>query len=583
MAGEQQVPMYIPNDDYDSGLFGFKGWVDRTAGFTHIPNSYPVKPNPAYPWDKNLIDMDKLDAAYNAYTADQNAEKQALQEQYNATMAANKQKGQVYNPVTQQTEAAIPTAKGYSSAYYKGEFDKLAAELARKEAAIEARNKGLGQWFPGIRAAYSGETESLRGQVDEAKKLYEASLANERAAMEQRAQRQEAGRINQGMRDNSINQIVRPDQIDKNVAMANYKTATVTPTESSAANNVGSMFGVPNTQNATTTTTSLPSTSTAIVTTQSATQPTTTKTAGQGTTAKPTTSSTGTTGSSQSGTSGQTTTTGSVYQGGLPPQTQQVQQPVTNQPVYQGQYAPPGYVPPQVREGYDIVGSAKDPILPGQPISRAVARAMYRRQAETNQAYNQMMSSARTAQVADSMNNPDTYRLAQELATQGLPADQAMYMAMAQVNAANQNWLGLGATIPVAQKGLSDLNNYNMGTAMMFGVPFEQTVVRGPYNFNNPNVYSIDPNGTVTTSAGTFKLTPEQQVAFAVNNPQFVNEELFKRILGNGSYGNTYTRNPGGSPQAVSAAANAAQNAQAKADKQNGTAVTNQQQSATNW
>lgn len=583
MAGEQQVPMYIPNDDYDSGLFGFKGWVDRTAGFTHIPNSYPVKPNPAYPWDKNLIDMHKLEAAYNAYTADQNAEKQALQERYNATMAANKQKGQVYNPVTQQTEAAIPTAKGYSSAYYNSEFDKLAAELARKEAAIEARNKGLGQWFPGIRAAYSGETESLRGQVDEAKKLYEASLANERAAMEQRAQRQEAGRINRGMRDNNINQIVRPDQIDKNVAMANYKTATVTPAVSGTEDNVGSMFGVPNTQNATTTTTSSPSTSTAIVTTQSATQPTTTKTAGQGTTAKPTTSYTGTTGSSQSGTSGQTTTTGSVYQGGLPPQTQQVQQPVTNQPVYQGQYAPPGYVPPQVREGYDVVGSAKDPILPGQPISRAVARAMYRGQAETNQAYNQMMSSARTAQVADSMNNPDTYRLAQELATQGLPADQAMYMAMAQVNAANQNWLGLGATIPVAQKGLSDLNNYNMGTAMMFGVPFEQTVVRGPYNFNNPNVYSIDPNGTVTTSAGTFKLTPEQQVALAVNNPQYVNEELFKRILGNGSYGNTYTRNPGGSPQAVSAAANAAQNAQAKADKQNGTAVTNQQQSATNW
>lgn len=583
MAGEQQVPMYIPNDDYDSGLFGFKGWLYRTAGVTRIPNSYPVKPNPAYPWDKNLIDMHKLEAAYNAYTADQNAEKQALQDQYDAAMVANKQKAQVYNPVTQQTEEVMPTAKGYSSSYYKGEYDKLNEKLEREQAAMTARNNALGQWFPGTRAWLSSKVTPLNEQVNQAERMYKASLANEQAVMAKRAQHQEAGRVNRLLRDSGINQIVRPDQVDKDVAMANYKTSTVTPIESSAANNVGSMFGVPNTQNATTTTTSSPSTSTAIVTTQSATQPTTTKTAGQGTTAKPTTSSTGTTGSSQSGTSGQTTTTGSVYQGGLPPQTQQVQQPVTNQPVYQGQYAPPGYVPPQVREGYDIVGSAKDPILPGQPISRAVARAMYRRQAETNQAYNQMMSSARTAQVTDSMNNPDTYRLAQELATQGLPADQAMYMAMAQVNAANQNWLGLGATIPAAQKGLSDLNNYNMGTAMMFGVPFEQTVVRGPYNFNNPNVYSIDPNGTVTTSAGTFKLTPEQMAALAVNNPQFVNEELFKRIFGNGSYGNTYTRNPGGSPQAVSAAANAAQNAQAKADKQNGTAVTNQQQSATNW
>lgn len=519
--------------------------------------------------------------------------------------------GVKYNSYSEEIEEPTtdPTI-GYSPEYFASERDRVKALLAQKKAAHEAKYDARGSLFSGLRSELVPEVRALQQQYNELDLSYEmARQRSEQQAMTM-ARAKAARDVNNKLAAAGINERVSyrdvPDTqavqyLNKNSVQVPQQSATnVATTIANAANSTaGGMFGVPNTQ--TTAPAPAPAPAPAVKPTPPAATTAATTAATMATTAatlKPAATTatqrtrTATPTATQTTRATPTATTGGgVYQGGLPPKQQvqpvvqqpMVQQPVPQQPVQQHVV---GYVPPPVRDGYDMVGSAKDTILPGQPISRAVAREMYRNQAETNQLYNQMMSSARTAQVADAMNSPDTYRLAQELATQGLPADQAMYMAMAQVNAANQNWLGLGATIPAAQKGLSELNDYNMGTAMMFGVPFEQTVVRGPYNFNNPHVYSIDPNGTVTTSAGTFSnLTPEQMMALSVNNPTAVNQRLFELSMGI-PYGNTYgtgTRNPGGTPQAVSAAANAAQNAQARADKQNGTAVTNQQQKATGW
>lgn len=588
MAGEQVSPYvaglmgnspYIKNEDYDNSITGKLHRMNPFAETRWEDKQY--KPNPYYPHNVNPLPQSTFKAGVTdaavlaaqkaeqaaraqALAAQKAQERQALQDRYNAAMSANAQKAQVYNPVTQRTEAVMPTGKGYSSAYYKGEYDKLSAELARKKAAVEARNAALGQWFPGTRAAFSDEVMPLSNQVDQAKQMYEASLANEKAAMEQRAQRQEAGRVNQGLRDNGIDQIVRPDQIDKDVAMANYKTTQVTPSVvgavSNAVNAVGSIFGVPNTQ-ATTTTPAVKSTPTATTTATSATtnKPATTTATQRTRTATPT--ATQTTRATPTATTG-----GGVYQGGLPPKQQVqpvVQQPMVQQPVQQQVV---GYVPPPVRDGYDMVGSAKQAFVPGTPISENVARAMYKMQNETNTARNQMMSSARTSQVMDAMNNPDTYRVAEMFARQGMPMDQAMHLAMTQTTAANGDWLGVGATTPAGQKALSDMNDRNMQFSFMFGTPWEAREVSGPVYMGNPYFRAMNPNGTIVTTDGTKTGLNNSQMMFAAagaNNPLAANQAVvnadmqsqvnFSNMINKGSYGNSGNGGKGsGSSKAVS-------------------------------
>ena len=585
MAGEQISPYvaglmgnspYIKNEDYDNSITGKLHRMNPFAETRWEDKQY--KPNPYYPHNVNplppstfkvgvtdatVLAAQKAEQAARtqALAAQKAQERQALQDRYNAAMSANAQKAQVYNPVTQRTESVMPTGKGYSSAYYKGEYDKLSAELARKKAAVEARNAALGQWFPGTRATFSDEVMPLSNQVDQAKRMYEASLANEQAAMVQRAQRQEASRINQGLRDNGIDQIVRPDQIDKDVAMANYKTTQITPSVagevSNAVNAVGSIFGVPNTQ-AIATTPAVKSTPTATTTATSATtnKPAATTTTQSTRTATP--MATQTTRSTPTATTGggvyqgglppiqpqpTATTGGGVYQGGLPPKQPMAPQPVPQQVV--------GYVPPPVRDGYDMVGSAKQAFVPGTPISENVARAMYKLQNETNTARNQMMSSARTGQVMDAMNNPDTYRVAEMFARQGMPMDQAMHLAMTQTTAANGDWLGVGATIPAGQKALSDMNDRNMQFAAMFGTPWDAREVNGSVYMGNPYFRAMNPNGTIVTTDGTKSGLNGDQIMYAMagaNNPLAVNQVLananlqsqvsFTNMINKNSYGN---------------------------------------------
>ena len=324
-------------------------------------------------------------------------------------------------------------------------------------------------------------------------------------------------------------------------------------TVSNAVNTVGRVLGGIN-LTAPATTSPSPSPSATNTATQSATKPTAT-TSTQGTrTATPTTTQTArvapTTGGGvyQGGLPPRqpqptATTGGGVYQGGLPPKQPMAPQPVPQQVV--------GYVPPPVRDGYDMVGSAKQAFVPGTPISENVARAMYKLQNETNTARNQMMSSARTGQVMDAMNNPDTYRVAEMFARQGMPMDQAMHLAMTQTTAANGDWLGVGATIPAGQKALSDMNDRNMQFAAMFGTPWDAREVNGSVYMGNPYFRAMNPNGTIVTTDGTKSGLNGDQIMYAMagaNNPLAVNQVLananlqsqvsFTNMINKNSYGN---------------------------------------------
>lgn len=160
-----------------------------------------------------------------------------------------------------------------------------------------------------------------------------------------------------------------------------------------------------------------------------------------------------------------------------------------------------GYTPPQEQQGRFITEASKQAFVPGAPIDLALTTMLLNDNATRQQAYAASMGGARNRQLIEAQNDPYTYELAKLFMADGMPADKALHSAMTQYLAQRGNYLGLGASLPAAQKALDETNNRDAALALLFGLPYQGYQTGGAYNIRPTGVYSYSLNDDGTASA----------------------------------------------------------------------------------
>lgn len=171
--------------------------------------------------------------------------------------------------------------------------------------------------------------------------------------------------------------------------------------------------------------------------------------------------------------------------------------------------------------GYGVAHGAGQRVYHGMPISLAMARLINQENAADQQAYQASMAGARNTQLIQAQNNPETYRIAQEYIASGVPAHQAVSLAMTQVTAGNGDYLGLGATLPVAQQAIDQLSGNNLQLGTLFGISSPSISSGGAFNIQSSNPVRgmrVSPDGTASldTSLGQIDGVNGNQVGTAV-------------------------------------------------------------------
>lgn len=159
-----------------------------------------------------------------------------------------------------------------------------------------------------------------------------------------------------------------------------------------------------------------------------------------------------------------------------------------------------GYTPPQEQQGRFITEASKQAFVPGAPIDLALTNLLLNDNARRQQAYAASMAGARNHQLIEAQNDPYTYELAKMFMADGMPADKALHSAMTQYLAQRGNYLGLGASLPAAQKALDETNNRDAALALLFGLPYRGYQTGGAYNIRPTGVYSYSLNDDGTAS-----------------------------------------------------------------------------------
>lgn len=160
-----------------------------------------------------------------------------------------------------------------------------------------------------------------------------------------------------------------------------------------------------------------------------------------------------------------------------------------------------GYTPPQEQQGRFITEASKQAFVPGAPIDLALTTMLLNDNATRQQTYAASMGGARNRQLIEAQNDPYTYELAKLFMADGMPADKALHSAMTQYLAQRGNYLGLGASLPAAQKALDETNNRDAALALLFGLPYQGYQTGGAYNIRPTGVYSYSLNDDGTASA----------------------------------------------------------------------------------
>lgn len=222
-----------------------------------------------------------------------------------------------------------------------------------------------------------------------------------------------------------------------------------------------------------------------------------------------------------------------------------------------------GYIPPVEQDGRFITDASKQAFLPGAPINMALARVLMNENARDQQAYAASMGGARQHQLIASQNDPQTYAIAQQFMANGMPADRALHSAMTQRLAQQGNYLGLGASLPAAQRALDETNNSDAALAMMFGVPYTGQATGGSYNISPTGIRSFTVNNDGTASVSTHNgvvegmsgPTASTALAFANRNPA---SQWMLNTLAGGSPGQRYSAASNGTPAQISSKADQA-------------------------
>lgn len=222
-----------------------------------------------------------------------------------------------------------------------------------------------------------------------------------------------------------------------------------------------------------------------------------------------------------------------------------------------------GYIPPAEQDGRFITEASKQAFLPGAPINMALARVLMNENAKDQQAYAASMGGARNHQLIASQNDPQTYAIAQYFMAKGMPADKALHSAMTQRLAQQGNYLGLGASLPAAQRALDETNNSDAALAMMFGVPYTGQATGGAYNISPTGIrsFTVNDDGTASVSThngvveGVSGPTASTGLAFANRNP--ASQWMLNTLMG-GSPGYRYSAITNGTPAQISSKADQA-------------------------
>lgn len=216
-----------------------------------------------------------------------------------------------------------------------------------------------------------------------------------------------------------------------------------------------------------------------------------------------------------------------------------------------------GYIPPEEQPGRFITDASKQAFLPGAPINMALARVLMNENAKDQQAYAASMGGARNHQLIASQNDPRTYAIAQQFMAKGMPADKALHSAMTQRLAQQGDYLGLGASLPAAQRALDETNNGDAALAMMFGVPYVGQSTGGAYNISPTGIrsFTVNDDGTASVSThnglveGLSGPTASTGLAFANRSP--ASQWMLNALVG-GNTGHRYSATSNGTPAQIS-------------------------------
>lgn len=173
------------------------------------------------------------------------------------------------------------------------------------------------------------------------------------------------------------------------------------------------------------------------------------------------------------------------------------------------------------KRGYGVAHGADQAVYHGMPVNLAMARLINQENAADQQAYQASMAGARNTQLIQAQNNPETYRIAKEYIASGVPAHQAVSLAMTQVTAGNGDYLGLGATLPVAQQAVDQLSGNNLQLGTLFGISSPSISSGGTFNIQSSAPVrgmrvSADGTASLDTSLGQIDGVNGNQVGTAV-------------------------------------------------------------------
>lgn len=162
------------------------------------------------------------------------------------------------------------------------------------------------------------------------------------------------------------------------------------------------------------------------------------------------------------------------------------------------------------RKGYGVAHGAGEPVYHGMPVDLALARLIHQENAADQQAYQASMAGNRNTQLIQAQNDPETYQVAQEYIKAGLPAPQALHLAVTNHAASNGNYLGLGASLPASQKAIDDFSGTRTQLGALFGISAPEVSSGGAFNIKSGNPvrgFTVNADGTadVNTSNGTVK------------------------------------------------------------------------------
>lgn len=417
--------------------------------------------------------------------------KQAVRDWWNTPMfSAGGDQWGVPNGVSPQLTSVttLPydrTVDGYSTGFYQDAFNAAQAELATKQAALEKAYTLQGKFWPSYQARNASELADYRARVAEQKRLLGEAKTRDAISAAEGAKRAAARDANAGYRVAGLDTRVNATDIPDSVAAGYYPSKS--PVASTATTPPPPAPPTTATQSPTATTGSSP---TAPAQSQPAGTAKTQATGGQPTAPQPATTATpGTT-----ATSADTTAPAATYQ----PQTQQSLMAQSQTPAQSWGLAD------------EIAQRQQGP----DGLNRMQAAAMAKYLGQALQHHNNLMSTQRTNELMSAQNNPATYALAQKLASQNLPADQALHLAMTQTLANNGQYLGLGASLPYAQKAMDNLNNYEGELAVMFGVPWEAKSSGGAYNIGSHGL-----RGYQSHDDGTHSIRVNNRVYNGLNAP----------------------------------------------------------------